>query len=83
MVLDPNKKAFMLYIATITSGITIYLECKAQITLLQAEKASVSVSAKYLDFTNVFSEKVAAVLPEHTEINTYAIDLEEDKQLPY
>ena len=73
----------MVYIDTITSKMTIYLERKAQISLLKAKEAPVSIPAKYLDFTNVFSEEIAAVLSKHTKINTNAINLEEDKQPPY
>ena len=62
---------------------TIHLDRKAQIALLKAQKASVSVPAEYLDFPNVFSEEFAVVLSEYTEITTYAINLKEDKQLPY
>ena len=48
-----------------------------------ADKAPVAIPAEYLDFEDVFSKKSATVLPEHTEINTYVIDLEEGKQPPY
>lgn len=54
---------------------TIHLERKAQIAFLKAEEAPVSVPAKYLNFANVFSEKLTVVLLEYTKINTYAIDL--------
>ena len=53
----------------------IHPEREAQIALLKAKKFSVSVLAEYLDFADVFSEELAAVLPEHIEINIYAIDL--------
>ena len=36
-----------------------------------------------MDFTDVFSEKKALLLPEQTEFNQYAIELKEDKQPPY
>lgn len=62
---------------------TIYLKCKAQITLLKAKKALIFVLTEYLDFADVFSEKLAVVLLEHTESNTHAINLEEGKQLSY
>ena len=58
---------------------TLYLERKVQITLLKTEKALVSVSTEYLDFANVFSERLAAMLPEYTKINTNVIDLEKSK----
>ena len=81
--LDPNKEAFVVYIVTITSKMTIYPEHKAQITLLKAKEAPVSVPAEYSDFANVFSEKLTAVLLKHIEINTLAINLKELKQPPY
>lgn len=73
----------MEHIATTTSEITINLECKAQIALLKVKEAPVSVSAKYLDFTNIFSEKLAVMLPEFIKINTHANNLVESKQPPY
>ena len=51
--------------------------------MLKAKEAPVSVPAEYLDFANIFSEELAAVLLEYTEINTNAIDLEEGKQPLY
>ena len=48
-----------------------------------ADKAPVAIPAEYSDFKDVFSKESAAVLPEHTKINTHAINLEEGKQLPY
>ena len=38
---------------------------------------------KYLDFADVFLKKSANVLPERTDANEYAIELEEGKQPPY
>lgn len=43
----------------------------------------VTISAEYLDYTDVFSLDSAAKLPKHTRINDYPIDLIDDKQLPY
>lgn len=83
VMLDFDKKTFVIYIATITSEITIYPEHKAQITFLKTKKALISVPAKYLDFANIFSKELTIVLPKHTKISTHAIDLEEDKQPPY
>lgn len=48
-----------------------------------ANKAFVTILTKYSDFANIFSEKYAIVLLKYTKINTYAIDLKKDKQLPY
>lgn len=81
--LDLVKKVFVIYIATITSEIVIYLAHKAQIALLKAEKTSINVPAKYSDFANVFSKKLGAMLPKDTKINTHNMNLEESKQLPF
>lgn len=38
---------------------------------------------EYVDYANVFSFDLTIELPENTSINEYAIELEEEKQLPY
>ena len=53
----------------------------AQIASLLTKK--VKIPDKYSDFTDVFSEEKALVLPEHTELNEHSIDLEDGKQPPY
>ena len=73
----------MVYVATLSSEMAIYLSRLALITSLKSEEISVTVLVKHSDYVNVFSEKLAAVLPENTEINTHTIELEESKQLPY
>ena len=55
VTLNLNKEAFVLYIATITLGMTIHPKRKAHIALLKAKEAPVSVPAEYLDFADVFS----------------------------
>ena len=52
-----------------------------QIASLLTEE--VKIPDKYSDFTDVFSEEKALVLPERTELNEHAIDLEDGKQPPY
>lgn len=78
-MLDPDKKAFVVHIITITLEITIHSEYKAKIILIKAKKAYIFVPAKYLDFTNIFSEELTMVLPEYTEINANTINPEKDK----
>ena len=73
----------MVHVAIITSEIAIHPARQAQIASLKAKKAPVTVTEEYSDYADVFSEKPTAVLPEHTEINTHAIELEEGKQPPY
>ena len=43
----------------------------------------VRIPDEYSDFADVFSEAKALVLPERTELNEHAIDLEDGKQPPY
>ena len=57
----------------------IHLAREAQIALLKANEILIIVPAEYSDFSNIFSEKHAVVLPEYTKINTHTIDLKEDK----
>ena len=82
--LDPNQEAFVVHVATLTAEpMTIHPARQAQIASLKAEEAPVTVPEEYSDYADVFSEKLAAVLPEHTETNTHAIELEEGKQPLY
>ena len=48
---------------------------RAQIAYLKLDKAPTKIFSKYANFANVFSPKLATELPEHTEINDYAIEL--------
>ena len=59
----------------------IHPDRAAQIAFLLTKE--VKISEEYSDFTNVFSEEKALVLPEQTEFNQYAIELERGKQPPY
>ena len=52
-VLNENVEAFVVYMASLTSKMTIHLIWKAQIALLLS---------KYFDFAKVFSKKLAKVL---------------------
>ncbi len=56
---------------------------KAQIAHLKADEAPSKMPSKYADFTNIFSSKLAAKLPEHTRINDYIIELMDDWQPSY
>ena len=59
----------------------IHPDKKAQIASLLTK--IVKIPDKYSDFTNVFSEEKALILPERTELNEHAINPENSKQLPY
>ena len=59
----------------------IYPGREAPIISLLPKK--VKISEEYLDFTDIFLEEKALMLPERTKLNEHAIDLENGKQLPY
>lgn len=46
---------------------------------LKAKKTFITIPTEYSDFANIFSKKLAAILPEYIEINIYAIDLEKSE----
>ena len=81
--LDENSETFVVYVASLNLAPTpgIHPDRAAQIALLLTEE--VKIPEEYSDFTDVFSEEKALVLPERTESNQHAIELEEGKQPPY
>ena len=79
--MDENVEAFVMYISSLKLKMTIHPAREAQVALLLAKK--VTILAEYLDFADVFSKKLANVLPKQTGANEHAIELEEGKQPPY
>ena len=79
--MDENSETFVVHVASFNLVSGIYLDRKAQIASLLIEK--VKILDKYSDFTDVFSEEKTLVLPERTELNEHAINLEDGKQPPY
>lgn len=61
----------------------VHPDYKFYITALIADKVPVTILVEYLDFVDIFFKKSAVVLLKYIEINTYTIDLEEDKQPTY
>ena len=78
-MLDPEQEAFVIHVVFLFQN----PEQKVQIAAFIADKALVTILAKYLDFEDVFSKEFAVMLLKYTEINIYAINLEEGKQPPY
>ena len=68
----------MVYISVLGSKITMQPVRKAQMALLLAKK--ITVPGKYLDFANIFLEKLATILPEQTKVNKHAIKVEKGNQ---
>lgn len=84
MVLDLEQKTFVIHIAIFfVELITIYPAWRSQIALLKVNKAFVNISKKYLDFIDIFSKNSGMVLLEYTKLNSYAINLEKNKQPLY
>ena len=78
--LDLEYKTFVVYVASLSF---IPLNTRPQISGLIAEKALTKISAKYLDFTDIFFPDLASKLPKHTEINNHIIKLVDGQQLLY
>ena len=85
--LDPEHETYVVHVASLSStplaSLDVHPSRESQISGLIAKEAPTKIPAKYSDFADVFSPNLATELPEHTEINTHAIDLEEGKQPPY
>ena len=77
VALDENSETFVVHVASLSLVPGIHPDREAQIAFLLIEE--VKIPNKYSDFTDVFSEEKALVLPEHTKFNEYAIDLEDGK----
>ena len=70
VALDENIKAFVIYVTFFSLKeltMIIHLVKEAQIALLLAKK--VKILTKYSDFSDVFSEEKALVLPKLTNFN--------------
>lgn len=77
MALDKKAEIFIVYITCLTSKILIYLTQKAQIAWLIAK--DVIVLTEYLDFLDIFLEKLVVELSKRSDINEYTINLKLDK----
>ena len=84
MALGVDSKTFVVYvIIREREEMPVHSKKQAQVGALLFDKALIEISAEYSDYSNVFSAKNTAELPENTGINEHAIELEEDKQLPF
>ena len=79
--LDEKSETFVIHVTFPNLVPRIHLDKAAQIASLLTEK--VKILDEYSDFTDVFSEEKALVLPERTELTECTINLENGKQLPY
>ena len=90
--LDSEHETYVIHVGSVSSNVLpssspfeldIHLFRRPQVSSLIAEKALTKVSAKYLDFADVFSPDLASELPKHTGINDHAIELVDGQQPPY
>ena len=71
--LDKHVKVFVVHVTSLLT-MAIHPAREAQIALLIAKE--VKISTKYSDFSDVFLEKKASILPEATKLNQHAIELQ-------
>lgn len=78
--LGKNNEVYVVHMASLTVGtkMTIYPSWTAQIALLIADEAPVTVLAEYSNFADMFSPESTAELPKYTEINDHPIELIND-----
>ena len=81
-VLDENVEAFVVHVTSLSlNSMSIHPAKEAQIALLIAEE--VKIPTNYSDFSDVFSKEKASVLPEISDLNQHAIELQQSQQPPY
>ncbi len=75
----------MIHIATLSAipVMQVYLFGQAQVGLLLADKASIKVFSKYLNYANIFIFDLIIKLLKNTGINKYVIKLIDGKQPLY
>ena len=87
--LDSKNETYVVHIGSVSSNaslnssisqleLNVHPSRRPQISSLIAKKAPTKVSAKYLDYADVFSPNLVSKLPKHTGINNHAIKLVED-----
>ncbi len=83
--LDSEHEAFVVHVAALSvdSDDEMHPSKRAQIAHLKVDEAPTKVPSEYAYFVDVFSPKLAAELLGHTGINDHAIELVDDRQLPY
>ena len=89
--LDPEYETYVVHITFLSSiplaslgstPLNVNPSLRPQISGLITKKAPTKVSAKYLDFADIFSLDLASELPKHRRINDHAIKLVDGCQQP-
>ena len=88
--LDPKYEIYVVYVGSVSfdtlpssSPLYIHPSRKSQIAGLITKEAPTKVSAKYLDFADVFLPDLVSKLPKYTRINDQTIKLLNGQQPPY
>lgn len=79
--MNENVKAFIAHIGSLAAEITIYLARKVELFFLLVKK--IIISAKYLDFANIFPKKLPQMLCKQSRANKHIIKLKMCKTLPH
>ena len=81
--LDKNSEIFVVHVAFLNLALVlgIYPDRSAQMTFLLTKE--IKILEEYSDFTDIFLEEKALMLPERIEFNQHVIELEEGKQPLY
>ena len=75
--MDENIEAFVVHMTSLSlNSMLIHPAREAQIVLLIAEEVKIPID--YSDFSDVFSEEKALVLPKIIDLNQHAIELQKD-----
>ena len=84
--LDSEYETYIVYVSSLSSTLlvafNVHISWRPWISGLIAKDAPTKVSAKYSDFTDVFSLVLASELSKHTGINDHAIELVDGCQQP-
>ena len=88
--LIPKHETYIVHVGSVSSDalpssslLNVHLSRKPWISGLIVEETFIKVSAKYLDFADVFFPDLVSELLEHTEINNHAIKLIDGQQPLY
>lgn len=83
--IDENSEMFVMHVVVLEAKLSMlmYSTKKAQILVFQTDKTPTKVSAKYLEYTNIFTFNLAIELSENISIYKYVIKLIDNKQLLY
>ena len=84
VALDPEYETYVVHVGSVSSNaspsssslkLNVHLFHRPQVSGLIVGKAPTKILVEYSDFADVFSPDWVSMLPEHTGINDYAIEL--------